>query len=185
MCVPLCFLPYNRHLAGRVPFARYVRALLVGWITVLDSVPDIEMLDWLPQFLEGLFDMLSDGNREIRQVSLFGGGGWLRGGSSTTTTQQQAYQALATFLEEINRIPPEEFDKRVDFRPMIEVLSRQCRVEEKFNRVTAVWWLHQFILLGRCGPHHALPHALPPSTHTHTLTLATHTHGAGGQAAPD
>ena len=42
----------------------------MGWITVLDSVPDIEMLDWLPQFLEGLFDMLSDGNREIRQVSL-------------------------------------------------------------------------------------------------------------------
>lgn len=46
----------------------WVRALLVGWITVLDSVPDIEMVDWLPDFLEGLFDMLSDGNREIRQV---------------------------------------------------------------------------------------------------------------------
>lgn len=45
----------------------------MGWITVLDSVPDIEMLDWLPQFLEGLFDMLSDGNREIRQVSLLMG----------------------------------------------------------------------------------------------------------------
>ena len=47
----------------------YIRQLLVGWITVLDSVPDITMLDWLPQFLEGLFNMLSDGNREIRQAA--------------------------------------------------------------------------------------------------------------------
>ncbi len=28
----------------------------------------IDMLDWLPEFLDGLFNMLSDGNREIRQV---------------------------------------------------------------------------------------------------------------------
>ena len=41
----------------------YIRQLLVGWITVLDSVPDINMLDWLPDFLDGLFNMLSDGNR--------------------------------------------------------------------------------------------------------------------------
>ena len=60
------FIPLLQdHMKGNNP---WVRALLVGWITVLDRVPDIEMLDWLPDFLEGLFDMLSDGNREIRQV---------------------------------------------------------------------------------------------------------------------
>jgi vacuole morphology and inheritance protein 14 len=32
---------------------------------VLDSVPDIDMLIYLPQFLDGLFRMLSDSNREI------------------------------------------------------------------------------------------------------------------------
>lgn len=41
----------------------------VGWITVLDSVPDINMIDWLPDFLDGLLNMLSDGNREIRQAA--------------------------------------------------------------------------------------------------------------------
>ena len=35
----------------------------------MDSVPDINMLDWLPDFLDGLFNMLSDGNREIRQAA--------------------------------------------------------------------------------------------------------------------
>ena len=34
---------------------------------MLDSVPDIKMLDYLPEFLDGLLNMLSDPNREIRQ----------------------------------------------------------------------------------------------------------------------
>jgi len=41
--------------------------LLVGWITVLDSVPDIDMLEFLPEYLGGLFDMLSDEKKDIRQ----------------------------------------------------------------------------------------------------------------------
>jgi len=31
----------------------YVRQFLVGWITVLDSVPEIDMLGFLPDFLDG------------------------------------------------------------------------------------------------------------------------------------
>jgi vacuole morphology and inheritance protein 14 len=75
----------------------YVRQLLVGWITVLDSVPDINMLDWLPDFLEGLFNMLSDGNREIRQA---------------------ADNALAEFLKEIKAA------EMVELGPMVEILVR-------------------------------------------------------------
>ncbi|RZC09324.1 Protein VAC14-like [Glycine soja] len=33
----------------------YVRQFLVGWITVLDSVPYIDMLGFLPDFLDGNF----------------------------------------------------------------------------------------------------------------------------------
>ncbi len=45
----------------------YVRQFLVGWITVLDGTPDIHMVEWLPHLLDGLLNMLSDPNREIRQ----------------------------------------------------------------------------------------------------------------------
>ncbi|KAL7603852.1 hypothetical protein Lser_V15G16396 [Lactuca serriola] len=45
----------------------YVRQFLVGWITVLDNVPDIDILGFLPDFLDGLFNMLSDSSHEIRQ----------------------------------------------------------------------------------------------------------------------
>ena len=47
----------------------YIRQLLIGWIQVLDSVPDIDMLDWLPTFLDGLFNMLSDSNPDIRTAA--------------------------------------------------------------------------------------------------------------------
>lgn len=33
----------------------FVRQFLVGWITVLDSVPDIDMLGFLPDLLEGKY----------------------------------------------------------------------------------------------------------------------------------
>ena len=39
-----------------------------GLTDVMDNVPGIDILDFLPEFLDGLFDMLSDPHREIRQV---------------------------------------------------------------------------------------------------------------------
>ncbi|XP_077230419.1 protein VAC14 homolog isoform X2 [Tasmannia lanceolata] len=68
----------------------FVRQFLVGWITVLDSVPDIDMLGFLPDFLDGLFNMLSDSSHEIRQ---------------------QADSALYEFLQEIKSSPINEFVK--------------------------------------------------------------------------
>jgi vacuole morphology and inheritance protein 14 len=47
----------------------YIRQLVVGWILVLNAVPDIRMLDYLPEFLDGLFQMLSDVNKEIQQAA--------------------------------------------------------------------------------------------------------------------
>lgn len=43
----------------------YVRQFLVGWITVLDSVPDIDMLGFLPDFLDG-----TDHCMEVRRFQL-------------------------------------------------------------------------------------------------------------------
>jgi vacuole morphology and inheritance protein 14 len=46
----------------------YIRQLLVGWITVLDSIPDISMIDYLPDFLDGLFNV-SDSCHSVAAVS--------------------------------------------------------------------------------------------------------------------
>ena len=37
-------------------------------VTTLDAVPDINMLTYLPEILDGLFQILGDQNQEIRQT---------------------------------------------------------------------------------------------------------------------
>lgn len=43
----------------------FTRMFLVGWVTLLDSIPDLELVTYLPEFLGGLFIFLSDANRDV------------------------------------------------------------------------------------------------------------------------
>jgi vacuole morphology and inheritance protein 14 len=113
------FIPLLQNYIRRTnPF---IRQLLVGWITVLDSVPDINMIDWLPDFLDGLFNMLSDSNREIRQA---------------------ADSALTDFLREVKE------SSVVEYGPMVAILVTQCNSKERLNRLIAITWISEFIHLG-------------------------------------
>jgi hypothetical protein len=47
----------------------YVRMFLVQWLTVLNSVPDLELVYYLPAFLNELLKFLSDHNQEIRNAT--------------------------------------------------------------------------------------------------------------------
>lgn len=115
------FIPLlSKHIKRTKP---YIRQLLVGWITVLDAVPDIDMIDYFPDFLDGLFNMLSDPNREIRQA---------------------ADNVLSEFLREIKVKEVLEFDST------IAILVSQSQSKERFNRLTALVWLSELISLG--GP---------------------------------
>lgn len=44
----------------------FTRNYLVSWVTVLDSVPDLELVAFLPSFLDGLLKYLSDPNTDVR-----------------------------------------------------------------------------------------------------------------------
>lgn len=100
----------------------FVRQFLVGWITVLDSVPDIDMLGFLPDFLDGLFNMLSDPSHEIRQ---------------------QADSAVSEFLLEIKNAPS------VDYGRMAEMLVQWAGSADEFTRLTSISWVNEFVKLGR------------------------------------
>lgn len=43
-------------------------SLPLGQILVLESVPDINLLDYLPEILDGLFQILGDNGKEIRKM---------------------------------------------------------------------------------------------------------------------
>ncbi|RZC74862.1 hypothetical protein C5167_050339 [Papaver somniferum] len=107
----------------------YVRQFLVGWITVLDSVPDIDMLGFLPDFLDGLFNMLSDSSHEIRQ---------------------QADSALSEFLLEIKNSPVRLLFtvKSVDYGRMAEILVQRAAALDEFTRLTSITWIYEFVKLG-------------------------------------
>ncbi|KAK3941184.1 vacuolar protein 14 C-terminal Fig4p binding-domain-containing protein [Diplogelasinospora grovesii] len=61
----------------------FTRTFLVGWIVLLDSIPDLELVTFLPEFLSGLLRFLGDSNRDVH-----------------VATQQ----CLDKFLNEIKRI---------------------------------------------------------------------------------
>ncbi|KAK5995795.1 Protein VAC14-like protein [Cladobotryum mycophilum] len=44
----------------------FTRQFLVGWITLLDSIPDLELVTYLPDFLGGILKFLSDQNADVR-----------------------------------------------------------------------------------------------------------------------
>ena len=124
--------------------------LLVGWITVLDSVPEIDILQFLPEYLGGLFDMLSDPMKGVLSISLTPSsvltvGPYLRGISGlwcVADIRQQAYAALAEFLKEITQ------SVTVDLGPMVMILVSQCESTDNFTRLTALTWMFEFIQLG-------------------------------------
>lgn len=44
----------------------FTRSYLVTWITVLDSVPELELISYLPEFFDGLLKYLSDPTEDVR-----------------------------------------------------------------------------------------------------------------------
>lgn len=43
----------------------FTRTFLVGWITLLDSIPDLELVTYLPEFLGGLLKFLGGHNPDV------------------------------------------------------------------------------------------------------------------------
>lgn len=129
-------VPYCLDLEKFIPLLRthmnvinpYVRQLLIGWITALDSIPGIDILDKLPLLLEGILEMLSDVNREVKQ---------------------HANAALANFLDRLDNLSQEEAFERIQFVPIMEILLVQTgREKDNLTRVSAIEWISQLLKLG-------------------------------------
>ncbi|KOC17690.1 vacuole-associated enzyme activator complex component (Vac14) [Aspergillus flavus AF70] len=43
----------------------FTRMFLVSWLTLLDTIPDLELVSYLPEFLGGLIKFLGDPNRDV------------------------------------------------------------------------------------------------------------------------
>ncbi|KAJ2938142.1 hypothetical protein O0L34_g3721 [Tuta absoluta] len=97
------------------------RQFLVSWVAVLDAVPEIDLILYLPELLDGLFKMLDDANPEIRRM---------------------CDVQLSEFLRSIKKDP-----SRVDFQSMINILITHAQSPEELVQLTAITWIKEFVEL--------------------------------------
>ncbi|XP_066569766.1 protein VAC14 homolog [Amia ocellicauda] len=106
---------------------QYARQFIISWILVLESVPDINLLDYLPEILDGLFQILGDGSKEIRRT---------------------CEVVLGEFLKEIKKNP-----SSVKFAEMANILVIHCQGPDESKltndliQLTAMTWMREFIQL--------------------------------------
>ncbi|XP_055332523.1 protein VAC14 homolog isoform X2 [Paramacrobiotus metropolitanus] len=113
------FVPLLRErIYAKNPF---VKQFLVSWISVLDSAPEVNILDYLPEILDGLFTILSDPRLEIRKA---------------------CESLLGEFLHGIVTSP-----QNVDYAAMINILIAHAQSQDELVQFTAILWIKQFIKL--------------------------------------
>lgn len=106
---------------------QYARQFIISWIHVLECVPDIHLLDYLPEILDGLFQILGDNSKEIRRT---------------------CEVVLGEFLKEIKKTP-----STVKFAEMANILVIHCQVADESKltndliQLTAMTWMREFIQL--------------------------------------
>mmetsp|Transcript_105180 Transcript_105180/g.201963 ORF Transcript_105180/g.201963 Transcript_105180/m.201963 type:complete len:884 (-) Transcript_105180:29-2680(-) len=107
----------------------FVRELVLGWIVLLDSVPEVDMIAYLPQYLEGLFGILASDHRKVKH---------------------DADECLRELLQEIKGSPPARAQRAIaDAAPTVARCCRSVerRTEDNYVRLTALGWLLEFVRL--------------------------------------
>ncbi|KAJ3649921.1 hypothetical protein Zmor_021637 [Zophobas morio] len=117
------FMPLLRErIYTKVTFARQ---FVISWISVLDMVPDIDLLFYLPEILDGLFRILADTNLEVKKMC------------ETT---------LSEFLRNIKSDP-----SKVNFPAMINILINHAQEKnDDLVQFIAITWIKEFVQLS--GP---------------------------------
>nr|CAD7585743.1 unnamed protein product [Timema genevievae] len=106
-------------LVGLMPHLRkkiysnntFARQFIISWVSVLDAVPDIDLIIFLPEILDGLFRILEDPNKEI---------------------QKMCDTVLNEFLRSIKKDP-----SRVKFDEMINILITHSQSPDELLQETA------------------------------------------------
>ncbi|XP_060832222.1 protein VAC14 homolog [Bombus pascuorum] len=116
------FMPLLRErIYTKNPFGRQ---FVIAWVSVLDAVPNMDFIIFLPEILDGLFRILEDPMPEIKKV--------------TDTV-------LGEFLRSIKANPG-----RVDFPGMINILITHAQSTDELLQLTAITWIKEFVQLS--GP---------------------------------
>lgn len=133
----------------------WAQTLVVSWVSVLHTVPDVDTLSFLSEILDGLFFILEAPKSEVKKM---------------------CEVVVGEFLVSIRKAPD-----RVKFADMINILITHAQSNDQLVQLIALNWIKDFVLLsGRV----MLPHtsgiltatlpclAFDDPSHSKTRTLA-------------
>jgi len=110
-------------LADRMKYRNpSVRQLLLSWISTLLPVPEAQMVSYVPQYLEGLFNMLRDQVRDVRHNADAVLNDLLKAVKSNS--QASALQIISSTAG---------------------ILVKNCFANDACSRLIALYWLHDFV----------------------------------------
>lgn len=136
----------------------FTRQYLVSWISVLDSIPDLELVSFLPEFFDGLLNCLSDPSADVRVSTSVLLGEFLHEiqqsaavtrnhirddehgeGAGTTTSDIDDEHSKGTYVPGQGVI--------VQYDRLVEILVQHLSSKEEHIQKTALQWISQFIVI--------------------------------------
>ncbi|CAF2317046.1 unnamed protein product [Rotaria sp. Silwood2] len=111
----------------------FTRQFIVSWVSLLTSVPEFDMVQYLPEIMDGLFHILGDPNPEIRK--------------SCEILFSEFLSILKT-----SQVQPDMFED------MTRILIQNSQSSDDLIQYTALYWLREFLNMSKC--HQVLlPHS--------------------------
>jgi len=102
-----------------------IKILIVSWITFLDTIPELKLINHLHELLPGLFNMLCDKTRDVH-IS--------------------ADKCLKHFLKEIdNQFVTLSEDSNIVINKLIEIIIEHCKSSNENAKIISFEWLHTFL----------------------------------------
>ncbi|CAF2087621.1 unnamed protein product [Rotaria magnacalcarata] len=103
----------------------FTRQFIVSWVSLLTSVPEFDMVQYLPEIMDGLFHILGDPNPEIRKSC------------------EILFSEFLTILKN-SQVQPDMFED------MTRILIQNCQASDELIQYTALHWLREFLNMSKC-----------------------------------
>lgn len=144
------------------------RNYLVSWIAVLDSVPDLQLVSYLPVFLKYLFQYLADPNTDVGVATAEVLGNFLREirdaaqhtnhapGSAELPAPEKATEHPDRKSEDDDLVWVHAHHVRIEYDAIFEILLEQISSNDEEIQATTFEWITEFL--------HVVPSMVIPFT---------------------
>lgn len=109
----------------------FIRQLVLAWIRLLLDLPQVEMVAYVPEYLEGLFNFLGDQARDIKH--------------NADACLQKLQECITSSKDADGQFTC--YDKALKvISKTTRIVCKCCRADDKDSRLTALYWLQKYVV---------------------------------------